>query len=182
MSILKHRFKPGTAVRLLDEPLEGTVVRGLGNDVFEVLTEDGFHYEIHGNRLIEERVGKFDHSMGAPITLEDADGQQPAKLSHPSKPHAQERILEIDLHFEAMPQYSKHCHPSEILRLQLNHLREQIRYARAVKIRRLIVIHGVGEGVLRENVITLLKSMERIEYFDASFAAYGRGATEVLLL
>jgi len=169
-------------VRLLDEPVTGTVVRGLGNDVFEILTEDGFHYEIHGDRLIEERVDKFDHSTVAPIKLDDAEGHTSNQGSKQSKGHAPERILEVDLHFEAMPQYSKHCHPSEILQLQLNHLREQIRHARGVKIRRLIVIHGVGEGVLRENVINLLESMERIEYFDASFAKYSRGATEVLLL
>lgn len=169
-------------MRLLDEPVTGTVVRGLGNDVFEVLTEDGFHYEIHGDRLIEERVDEFDHANVFPFQLAEAEGDTSNAGSNQSKGHAQERILEVDLHFEALPQYSRQCHPAEILKLQLNHLREQIRHARTVKIRRLIVIHGVGEGVLRENVINLLESMERIEHFDASFAKYGRGATEVLLL
>jgi len=52
--------------------------------------------------------------------------------------------------------------------------------ARTRRLRKLIVIHGVGEGVLRENVITLLSALEDVSFYDASYAQYGRGATEVL--
>lgn len=174
---LKHAFKPGTRVRLLDESVCGEVVRGLGNDVFEVLTEDGFSYEIHGDGLIEERMGAEAHALGNPL---DPENHSPSRKTSASQTLKTEALLELDLHFEALPEYSKRATPGEILAIQMRHLERHIDIARTRRLRKLIVIHGVGEGVLRENVITLLSALEDVSFYDASFAQYGRGATEVL--
>jgi dsDNA-specific endonuclease/ATPase MutS2 len=40
-----------------------------------------------------------------------------------------------------------------------------------------ILIHGVGEGILKEEVRTFLSKQEGVEYFDADFREYGKGAT-----
>lgn len=175
--ILKYAFKPGTRVRLIDESVCGEVVRGLGNDIFEVLTEDGFTYEIHGSGLIEERVGEDAHALGNPLDPENHSSSG-GKLS--SQKEKTESVMEVDLHFEALPEYSKRCTPGEILAIQIRHLERHLDTARTRRLRKLIVIHGVGEGVLRENVITLLSALEDVSFYDASYAQYGRGATEVL--
>ena len=42
-------------------------------------------------------------------------------------------------------------------------------------------IHGVVEGVLKEEVRSELSKIEGVEYFDADFREYGKGATAVEL-
>ena len=46
---------------------------------------------------------------------------------------------------------------------------------------KLIIIHGVGEGVLKDEVRLFLSKKEGIEYFDADYREYGKGATAVEL-
>jgi len=40
-------------------------------------------------------------------------------------------------------------------------------------------IHGVGNGVLRANLIDLVKNQEGIEFFDAPMSQFGVGALEI---
>ncbi|HQZ43412.1 MAG TPA: Smr/MutS family protein, partial [Flavobacteriales bacterium] len=48
--------------------------------------------------------------------------------------------------------------------------------------RKLIVIHGVGEGILREEVRRMLQFYEGVRFHDADMRQYGSGATEVEIL
>ena len=48
--------------------------------------------------------------------------------------------------------------------------------------KKLIVIHGVGEGVLREEVRKMLQFYENVRFHDADMRKYGVGATEVQIL
>jgi DNA-nicking Smr family endonuclease len=48
--------------------------------------------------------------------------------------------------------------------------------------RKLIVIHGVGEGILREEVRRMLQYYDGVQFHDADMRRYGTGATEVLIL
>jgi dsDNA-specific endonuclease/ATPase MutS2 len=48
--------------------------------------------------------------------------------------------------------------------------------------KRIVFIHGVGQGVLKQEVTNLLKRKFKKYYFqDASFKEYGYGATMVIL-
>ena len=47
------------------------------------------------------------------------------------------------------------------------------------KLSKVVFIHGVGNGILRTNLIDLLKKQEGIEFFDAPMAKYGVGALEI---
>ena len=46
-------------------------------------------------------------------------------------------------------------------------------------VQKVIFIHGVGSGVLKNEIIKELKKYKGLHYFDASMAKYGVGATEV---
>jgi dsDNA-specific endonuclease/ATPase MutS2 len=41
------------------------------------------------------------------------------------------------------------------------------------------VIHGVGEGVLKNEVRTYLENQSGIEFYDSDFREYGKGATTI---
>jgi DNA-nicking Smr family endonuclease len=45
----------------------------------------------------------------------------------------------------------------------------------------LIAIHGVGEGVLKNEIRSFLGKKDNVEFFDASYMEYGKGATEIRL-
>ena len=47
------------------------------------------------------------------------------------------------------------------------------------KIQKVVLIHGVGEGILKEELYFLLKRYENAKYYDADYQKYGMGATEV---
>jgi dsDNA-specific endonuclease/ATPase MutS2 len=65
------------------------------------------------------------------------------------------------------------------LLLQLSTAKTKIDDAINNKNSKLIIIHGVGKGVLKNELIKLFNSYSNIEYYDASFQDYGQGATEI---
>jgi dsDNA-specific endonuclease/ATPase MutS2 len=48
-------------------------------------------------------------------------------------------------------------------------------------IKKLIVIHGVGNGKLKQEITAILKGIEGVSFHDASYKHYGFGATEILI-
>ena len=49
-------------------------------------------------------------------------------------------------------------------------------------INKIVFIHGVGNGVLRQSIRDILKRYDGIEYSDGSYQKYGAGATEVRII
>ena len=45
----------------------------------------------------------------------------------------------------------------------------------------LVVIHGVGEGVLKERIRKITREKYELFFDDASYVRYSRGATEIFL-
>jgi dsDNA-specific endonuclease/ATPase MutS2 len=43
------------------------------------------------------------------------------------------------------------------------------------------VIHGVGNGKLKSEIIEILKTIDDISFYDASYKNYGYGATEIMI-
>lgn len=89
--------------------------------------------------------------------------------------------LAVDLHFDALVDFPKNFSSHEKLQIQLDEARKAIDKARRGGIKRVILIHGVGQGRLRDEVYAMLERMDRLEFYDASFARFGKGATEVML-
>ena len=62
---------------------------------------------------------------------------------------------------------------------QMRELRTFYQRAKAKRVRKLVIIHGVGQGVLKEEVRSFLDLQEGLEFYDADFREYGKGATAV---
>jgi len=90
-------------------------------------------------------------------------------------------VLEVDLHIEELTDKYTTMTPTEMLTLQQSICRQKIEFAIAKQYKKIVFIHGVGNGVLKQEVRKLLNNYIDLKYRDASPLKYGQGATEVLL-
>lgn len=90
--------------------------------------------------------------------------------------------MEIDLHIEEIVDDPLKYTAGEILKLQLKRLDESLEEAISKKMRRLVIIHGVGQGTLKMQIRKeLQEKYPEYQFQDASFREYGFGATLVHL-
>ncbi len=88
---------------------------------------------------------------------------------------------EIDLHIENLLKGHAKLDKSEILRIQLQHFQRFLDQAIRLGVPRIFVIHGVGEGKLKEAIADRLKYNGHVHKFKNEYhAKYGYGATEVV--
>jgi len=92
-----------------------------------------------------------------------------------------ESTAEIDLHIGELVEDYYLLDNAEMLKIQIDYFVKCLESAFINKISKLIFIHGVGNGVLKNEIIKVLKNYENLHYFDASLAKYGVGATEVYI-
>lgn len=91
-------------------------------------------------------------------------------------------LLEIDLHITALLDNTAGLKNAEILDFQLKEFRRVMDENLKQKGKKIVFIHGKGEGVLRNALIKELKHKYKgCTYQDASFREYGFGATMITI-
>lgn len=91
-------------------------------------------------------------------------------------------ILEVDLHADILLETTAGLNAFDILNHQLEVVRNTINEHLKEKGKKIVFIHGKGEGVLRNAIMQELKrKYPRCLYQDASFQKYGFGATMVII-
>lgn len=88
---------------------------------------------------------------------------------------------EVDLHIEELLDDHRGMSNGEIVQYQLHHFQKRLDEAIAKHYVKITFIHGVGKGVLKEEILKLLKQYRNIEYRNAPYEKYGYGATEVII-
>ncbi len=104
-----------------------------------------------------------------------------AEIPKKSKPHNSGNEMEIDIHIEELLEDYNHLSNSEIIKVQLKYFQNALDTAIAEHYRKLIVIHGVGKLRLKQEVRNLLSAYDNVQVYDASYAKYGFGATEIII-
>ncbi len=91
-------------------------------------------------------------------------------------------LLEIDLHLHELLEDSRGLTNHEMLEVQLGRFRNELDTAIENGTRRIVFIHGIGNGTLKQELRKELTTKYKKYYFqDASFKEYGYGATMVIL-
>jgi hypothetical protein len=86
----------------------------------------------------------------------------------------------VDLHIEKLTDNWNHLSNFDILSAQLNAFEKYYELAVAHRQPELIVIHGVGEGRLRDEIHERLRLKDEVKSFVNQFHhSYGYGATEI---
>ncbi len=93
---------------------------------------------------------------------------------------------DLDLHIENLTEDYASWDNARILNFQMTNFENYIDKAVLLGIPRVFVIHGIGKGVLKNNINTILSRLKRegsIQSFSNDFhPKYGNGATEVVIL
>jgi hypothetical protein len=88
---------------------------------------------------------------------------------------------EFDLHIEELIENHNGMSNVEIMDYQLFIFKKELEKAIDSKFKKIIFIHGIGNGRLKSEILKILKTYKKIEFQDASYQKYGFGATEVLI-
>ena len=98
------------------------------------------------------------------------------------KHQVNQREAEVDLHIDKLMEDTFSLENNEILDYQKNYFERCLESAITNHFLRVTFIHGVGNGMLREGILGILKKYEGIEVLDAPMQKYGVGAVEVRIL
>jgi len=85
----------------------------------------------------------------------------------------------VDLHIHELIEDPVAMENQEILDFQKSYFEQCLESAIANHFLKLTVIHGVGNGTLRDSILEILKKYDSIEVLDAPMQKYGAGAIEV---
>lgn len=139
----------------------------------QLKNEPSFAYELfanYPNKTEEEKVdlGKLGH---AGFRVYDS------KHIRQNLPPARSVI---DIHIEKLTDNHKQLSNYEIMQLQLKEFEKYLELSLAHHQPSLVVIHGVGEGRLRDEIHEILKNKKEVSSFINQFhPLYGYGATEI---
>jgi len=121
------------------------------------------------------KVGRAKMGQGKEKPIEKAK-----KQSSPY-PISARGVYELDLHLPALYPQGRMPKRGEALKIQLEHVRVFLYWALGRRCKEVILIHGVGEGKLKEAIWQEYEHRNWLDLEAAPYAEYGIGATRVRL-
>ena len=193
-----QKVKVGDRVKFLNDVGEGVVIK-VETSTAIVEDESGFDHEYDLAELLpvggeveeEDRYGNNLPDMSEVLARDISEEKQKKLQEAFDIKYANERatnqkrrgeFMEVDLHFHELVEDMSGLKDRTKLDIQLNHFERMMRIAAEQRIRKVIFIHGVGQGVLRHQIRSRLEMYyPECSVRDANPREYGSGATEVLL-
>lgn len=132
----------------------------------------------NGRAVVEKAIDAEALAAGLHRKASDAPRRHDKRSTadDPNKP------LEVDLHASVLFETTAGLSPSEILNFQVDHFRSVMDNNLRNAGRKIIFIHGKGDGVLRQALMKeLTHRYKGHDVQDASFREYGFGATQVTI-
>jgi dsDNA-specific endonuclease/ATPase MutS2 len=175
-------FHVGDLIEVLDDTTRG-VIYAIAGDRITVESTEGFRFTFHPSEIVritgQQRL-LVSNEEAARAKLQE---QKEAGLrSRRTKKRERETgKMEVDLHIHQLVPSTRGMTTFDILNLQLETAKRQLDFAIQKRIPKVVFIHGVGEGVLREELKYLFGRYDNLRFYDADYQKYGLGATEVYI-
>ena len=176
-----NKLKVGDLVNFMGDNSQGKVVAILPENNYEIEIDAGFTIPV--NRLEIEKKWVQD------IEFDEKQLKRQKKIdknkisNRVSKPHkAPSKFFhdhEIDLHIENLIESWMGLSNFDIVSIQLSSFRKRFNQALVNNEPFLVVIHGVGKGVLRNEIYNYLRQFPDIKVGPADIKIYGMGASEI---
>ncbi len=125
---------------------------------------------------LEAEVAKLTESEMTQIVLEK--DEKAVEVKRTVSPD----LVEIDLHIHELLEDTRGLSNHEMFEVQMGRFRNELETAIQNGARRVVFIHGIGNGTLKQELRQELSTKYRkYDFQDASFKEYGFGATMVIL-
>ncbi len=186
-------FKEGktTILRPLSRLIDFKPVKTYKEDAFR-------YYNMLENKAIMIKLGLTKNQTSTPyVSKEVSDdnlsllkekliSEHKFKTGKPGKERAfldkhniGEKVAEVDLHIHKLVDDFTNLENKDLINIQIEYFKKCLEQAVKDKYRKLIFIHGIGDGVLKNEILKHLKKTDGVQYYDAPYNRYGFGATEV---
>ena len=144
---------------------------------------DYFHEQVILHQItasdIEQKLDELSQKDFKKV-IREKEGHS-SKVQSP-KLNPKTNILEVDLHVNKLIDSVTGLSNADILNLQMDKFHEVLRDNESNKGKKIVFIHGIGNGTLKQKVLTELKrKYKKHSSQDASFKEYGYGATLVTI-
>ncbi|MFY7707239.1 MAG: Smr/MutS family protein [Flavobacteriales bacterium] len=194
---MTREFKVGDRVRFLNDEGEGIILSFSSPNIALVEDSTGFAYEHEVRELVhvvplDKELKKYEEvnpdlasllerNIDAEMVKKaNADFKAIYKGKQGSEIKGKGDWMEVDLHAHELLESQRGMTNGDIVVYQLEHFERMLRNAEEKKVKRVIFIHGVGQGVLRQEIRRILNEYyPHCEFMDAPYHIYGYGATEV---
>ena len=179
--MLRKRLEIGNNVAVLDAVLKGVVI-SITKTVVSIRATDGMIFNFDESELVKIEKDQYELTKFSDINnnfLKEKMGQvQPKKTLF--KKQNKEVVMEVDLHINKLTKTVRGLDNYDMLNIQLDTAKKKVEFAIQKRISKIVFIHGVGEGVLKSELQSLLNKYP-VKHYDASYKKYGLGATEVYI-
>ncbi|UMY65233.1 MULTISPECIES: Smr/MutS family protein [unclassified Flavobacterium] len=172
------RFSKGDRVSVLNDDVDGVVVSVSGRDV-TIETTDGFPMILDEKELIPV-AGELKIEIGSVGRILKEKEPERRKAVVREKRTGDIPPPEFDLHIEKLVKNHRILSPHDILTMQTETAKRHIEFAIRNRMPRIVLIHGVGDGILRSELEFLLSRYDNVRFHDGNYQKYGSGALEVV--
>lgn len=158
------------------------VVKSISNTKITVLDDDGFERQVQASELVKIIADdfRFEENIFQLSEKDQSKTQKEPKVLKSKKRHAVKIDLwEIDLHVEKLPDEILSTPSLHYIELQMKALRHFLEKVKTNRINHFTIIHGVGDGILKSEVLNYLSKFEHFKIGIADHSKYGNGATKV---
>ena len=143
--------------------------------ILETIIERSFADDV---REIREIDGKTFQKVIFPKE-QSKQALQPMKKENKAEKNF---VREVDLHIHELVENEHGLTPGDKLEIQIKHFESELNNAILNHEKRIVFIHGVGNGVLKLKIKSILENKyPKLKFQDASFQKYKFGATLVIL-
>jgi len=151
------------------------------------IVHEEFKYAVYGFLLRDEfaQTEKVEHQLSL-VDLAKLKALKEFRHSQ-SKSKSNKEYLKslektVDLHITELMENTQGLSSHDLLHIQLEKFEKELDEAMVNRLKKIVFIHGVGNGRLRQEIHAILRNMNGITFHDASYKEFGFGATQVNIL
>ena len=170
---MNNNFNIGDKVSVIDDAIDGIIVE-IKNKEITIETSQGFFKisNINDLALFNKSEALYTKSIDVKPTRKQIEAQKQLTKVEKGTPN-------FDLHIEKLVKTKAGMSNFDILNLQIDTAKRHIDFAIKNRIPKIVLVHGVGEGILKTELEYLFKKYPQISFQEANYQKYGLGATEL---
>ena len=161
-------FSIGEVISILHETGRYTI-ESIENDLLHVIDEHGFLLKIPLDKAV-----KIYFFKTGDVQAKEVDLAKPKT----NKINAED-IPRLDLHFESFDTNKYEASAHEKFTIQMNTFKRFVNGHLKKKTTRILIIHGVGEGRLKSEIMACIRGRRGYDMNDANYSQRGVGASYI---